>query len=215
MSSSPIQVAIVEDLDEVRQSLREMIEEAEGMTCRNDYADAEAALPGLLAEPPDVVVMDIGLPGMNGIECMLRVKLKNPDIRFMMFTIFDQDNQVFEALKAGADGYILKHEPMEEILEAIREIYVGGAPMSRHIARKVMRSFHRLPATPSGEAPLTLRETQILEQLTQGLLYKEIADNLVITTGTVKQHIHNIYQKLHVQNRTEAINKYLDLDVGL
>ncbi len=210
MSPAFIQVAIVEDLDEVRQSLREAIEETPGLLCINDYGDAETALPGLLAEPPDVVVMDIGLPGMNGIECMLRVKLKNPDIRFMMFTIFDQDNQVFEALKAGADGYILKHEPLEDILEAIREVKAGGAPMSRHIARKVMRSFHRLPKTDPEEAPLTVRETQILEELARGRLYKEIADSLHIAVGTVKQHIHNIYQKLHVQNRTEAINKYLN-----
>lgn len=212
MSPSNTRVSIVEDLDEVRLSLRAAIDEADGLQCLNDYATGEAALSGLLADPPDVVVMDIGLPGINGIECMLRVKLKNPDIRFMMFTIFDKDEQVFEALKAGADGYILKHEPFDEILSAIREVHAGGAPMSRHIARKVMRSFHRLPQPPDGETPLTPRETEVLEKLSKGWLYKEIADNLDIKLGTVKQHIHKIYKKLHVQNRTEAINKYHNLE---
>ena len=126
---------------------------------------------------------------MNGIECMLRIKLKKPDMRFMMFTVFDHDSKVFEALKAGADGYILKHESFEDIIEAIRELQAGGAPMSRHIARKVMRSFRRLPEAEGGEKPLTPREIEILENLSRGLLYKEIADQMGISIKTVENQM--------------------------
>jgi len=211
MPPAPIRVAIVEDLEEVRLSLRETIEETDGLTCLNNFSDAESAIPLLIADPPDVIVMDIGLPGMTGIECMIRVKEQAPEVRVMMFTIFDKDDRVFEALKAGADGYILKQDSFEEILEAIREMHDGGAPMSRHIARKVLRSFRRPLRSVREEMPLTAREIEVLEKLAKGKLYKEVADCLNIALGTVKQHVHKIYQKLHVQNRTEAINKYRDL----
>ena len=210
MKEATIRVSIVDDLDEVRETLKAAIDETEDMVCVSNYPDAEEALTGLEKDEPDIVIMDIGLPRMSGIECMLRIKLKKPDMRFMMFTVFDHDSKVFEALKAGADGYILKHESFENIIENVRELHAGGAPMSRHIARKVMRSFRRLPETEGGEKPLTPREIEILENLSRGLLYKEIADQMEIRIGTVKQHIHNVYKKLHVQNKTEAINKYLN-----
>jgi len=157
---------------------------------------------------PEVVIMDIGLPGMSGIEGVIRLKEKYPHINFLMFTIF-ADDHVFEALKAGADGYILKREAPEKILQAIREVKDGGAPMSRTIARKVLDSFRPKKKNKAIIESLTPRQIEILELLDTGLSYKLIADQLEIAEGTVKQHIHHIYRKLQVNNRTEAINKYL------
>jgi DNA-binding NarL/FixJ family response regulator len=153
--------------------------------------------------------MDINLPGMNGIECIRHTAPKSGRTQFMMFTVYENDEKVFEALKAGASGYLLKNTGLVNIIEALRELYEGGSPMSSNIARKLVRNFQQpasknaVPAT----GPLSTRETEILELLARGLLYKEIADQLTISTSTVRQHIHRIYEKLHVQNRTEAINK--------
>lgn len=207
MPDSIIRVSLVEDVEEVRISLKDNILQTAGMTCAGDYADGETALAALLHEETDIVVMDIGLPGISGIECMFRVKQQRPDLRFLMLTIFDNDEQVFEALKAGADGYLLKRDPMEKTLQAIRELYEGGSPMSRAVALKVLQSF-RPPQRKNTGNLLTTRETEILENLSTGLLYKEIAARLFISEGTVKQHVNHIYQKLQAQNRTEAINKY-------
>lgn len=207
MPESIIRVSLVEDIEEVRISLKNQILQAEGMTCIGDYADGETALDALLLEETDIVVMDIGLPGMSGIECMLRVKQQRADLRFLAFTVFDNDEHVFEALKAGADGYILKRDPMEKTLQAIEELYAGGSPMSRSVALKVLQSF-RPPQRKNADKILTTRETEILETLSKGLFYKEIASLLFISEGTVKQHVNHIYQKLQAQNRTEAINKY-------
>ncbi len=203
-----LKISIVEDLEEIRETLKMKIAEAADFQVLKAFPDAEQALPGLLLHKPDVVLMDIGLPGMSGVECMMRVKAHAPEIRFLMFTIFDNDENVFEALKAGADGYILKREPIPRIIESLREVFQGGAPMSRAIARKVLTSFQETkPSTPSTEI-LTPRQVEILQQLSKGLPYKLIGHQLQITEGTVKQHIHQIYKKLQVNNRTEASNKY-------
>ena len=202
-----IRVSLVDDLEEVRIALKNRILQTEGMTCVGDYADGETALAALLLAETDIVVMDIGLPGMSGIECMLRVKQQRTDLRFLAFTVFDNDEHVFEALKAGADGYVLKRDPMEKILQAIQELYAGGSPMSRAVALKVLHSFRPPQRKKTGQI-LTTREVEILDTLSKGLFYKEIASQLFISEGTVKQHVNHIYQKLQAQNRTEAINKY-------
>ena len=151
--------------------------------------------------------MDINLPGMNGIECIRQVKDKSPDSQFMMFTVYENDEKVFEALKAGASGYLLKNTGLLQIVESLKELHHGGSPMSANIARKLVNLFRHSPKESVTVDVLSNRENEILQLLAKGLLYKEIADQLQISTGTVRQHIHNIYEKLHVQNRTEAINK--------
>ena len=155
---------------------------------------------------PDVVIMDINLPGMNGIECIKKVKLSCPNTQFIMFTIYENDEKVFEALVAGASGYMLKKTPLSKIIESLIELHEGGAPMSMQIARKVIDKMRR-NESPSLNEDLTTRENEVLQCLAKGWLYKEIGTKLNISMGTVRQHIHNIYEKLHVQNRTEALNK--------
>ncbi|MCB0644660.1 MAG: response regulator transcription factor [Phaeodactylibacter sp.] len=206
-------VSIVEDVPEIREALIEVLQESPDINFLNAYDNGEDAFIGLPLDQPEVVIMDIGLPEQGGIECMLKVKQRYDSARFIMFTVFDDDDNVFEALKAGASGYVLKKDGPDGVLNAIRELTEGeGAPMSRSIARKVIQSFHQInnQRDPDLEK-LTNREKEILELLSRGLLYKEIADQVEpnITEGTVKQHIHKIYKKLHVNNRTEAINKFL------
>lgn len=202
-------MSVVEDMDEVRQKIKRIIDESEEFICLSTYSNAEKALEELPRLSPDIVLMDINLPGMSGIECIKEVKKKCPQIQFMMFTIYENSEQVYEALAAGANGYLLKQTPPEEILRALKELYEGGAPMSTHIARKVVSFFQKENKNnPEHSADLSKREKQVLELLSKGFLYKEISDQLFISTGTVRQHIHKIYEKLHVQNRTEAINKF-------
>lgn len=201
-----IRVSIVEDISEIREGLRFIINQTPGFACASAYDNAEQALQELPALHPDLVVMDINLPGMSGIECIRRVKALSPQVQFVMFTVFEDSEQVFEALAAGASGYLLKKTPPHKIIDALQELQEGGSPMSTAIARKVVASFQKQP--PTNEVnKLSVREKTILDYLAQGLLYKEIAGRLSISTGTVRQHIHNIYEKLHVQNRTEALNK--------
>jgi DNA-binding NarL/FixJ family response regulator len=151
--------------------------------------------------------MDINLPGMNGIECIRQVKDKIPDTQFMMFTVYENDEKVFEALKAGASGYLLKNTGLVQLIESLKELYNGGSPMSANIARKLVTLFRNDNKETAKLDILSSRENEILQLLAKGLLYKEIADQLSISVSTVRQHIHHIYEKLHVQNRTEAINK--------
>jgi DNA-binding NarL/FixJ family response regulator len=153
------------------------------------------------------VIMDINLPGMSGIECIRLVKKKTPNTQFMMFTVYENDEKVFEALKAGASGYLLKNTGLLQITESLTELFNGGSPMSSNIARKLVTVFRAQHTEAEPVEALSKRENEILQLLSKGLLYKEIADQLSISTGTVRQHIHKIYEKLHVQNRTEAINK--------
>jgi DNA-binding NarL/FixJ family response regulator len=203
-----IAISIVEDIKDVRESLQRLIESAQGFLCLSIYSNAEDALKGLPLVNPDIVLMDINLPGMNGIECIKKIKTVCPKIQFMMFTIFEDREQVFEALAAGASGYLLKKTPKEKILEALHELHEGGSPMSSHIARKVVDYFQKEKEARDTAAQLSQREKEVLELLSKGFLYKEIGDKLNITPGTVAQHIHKIYDKLHVENRTEAVNKF-------
>jgi DNA-binding NarL/FixJ family response regulator len=205
-------VAIVEDKDDIRNSLQMLINSSSQCGCEHVYADAESALEEIPYREPDVVLMDIQLPGMSGIECIRQIKGINGKIQFMMMTVYEDTENIFKSLEAGASGYLLKNTSPKKILEAITELYEGGSPMSGEIARKVVSSFSKVQT--SGKADdetkkLTPREFEIVELLSKGFLYKEIADQLNITVGTVKQHIHNTYEKLQVNNRTEAINKVL------
>jgi DNA-binding NarL/FixJ family response regulator len=176
------------------------------------YLDAEAALEEIPYRQPDVVLMDIQLPGMSGIECIRQIKSINPKIQFMMMTVYEDAENIFKSLEAGASGYLLKNTSPKKILEAIIELKEGGSPMSGEIARKVVSSFSKVQNFGKADdemKKLTPREFEIVELLSKGFLYKEIADQLNITVGTVKQHIHNTYEKLQVNNRTEAINKVM------
>jgi DNA-binding NarL/FixJ family response regulator len=202
-----ISLAIVEDLDEVREGLKQFISLNPEFKVLDTFKTAEEALYDLPNLKPDIVIMDISLPGMNGIECIRQVKNKIPQTQFMMFTVYENDEKVFEALKAGASGYLLKNTGLVQMIEALQELHNGGSPMSANIARKLVTVFREQGNREVSVDTLSSRENEILQLLSKGLLYKEIADQLSISTSTVRQHIHNIYEKLHVQNRTEAINK--------
>ena len=207
MNDKTIKVSIVEDNDDIREALRVLINGSMGFECIHVYPDAETAIEDMPAREIDVVLMDINLPGMNGIECMRSVKDKMPQTQFMMCTVYDDDEDIFSALESGATGYLLKRTSPAQILEAIRDLYNGGSPMSSEIARRVVASVQRRKKLSEPVETLTNRENEILEYLAKGFLYKEIAEKLFISYETVKRHIHNIYDKLHVQTRTEALNK--------
>ena len=209
MKNTPLRVSIVEDDNTIRETLRSLFIFEEGMECFSVHSNAEDALMRLNGTYPDVIIMDINLPGASGIDCVRQLSERSDNTQYLMYTVHDDDHRVFEALKAGANGYILKSSTPDQILEAVRELAEGGSPMSAHVARRVVQHFR--PAqdrSNMGDAVLSDREHDVLGLLAQGLLYKEIGDRLGITTGTVKQHIHRIYEKLHVQNRTEAVNRY-------
>jgi len=202
-----ISITIVEDLDEVREGLNQFISLNPEFIIRDTFKTAEEALLQIPLSQPDIVIMDINLPGMNGIECIRQVKDKSPNTQFMMFTVYENDEKVFDALKAGASGYLLKNTGLAQLIEALRELHRGGSPMSSNIARKLVTVFREHEQNMPTMELLSHRENEILQLLSKGLLYKEIAEQLSISTHTVRQHIHKIYEKLHVQNRTEAINK--------
>ncbi len=202
----PIKVSIVEDLVEVRTGLAELVSSDKELLLMENFENAESAIEKLPALAPDIVIMDINLPGMSGIECIKIIKQKCPDTQFMMFTVYETDEKVLQALQAGASGYLLKRTEPKRILESIKELSQGGSPMSSNIARKLVNIFFHEKANTKKEI-LSDRENEVLQLLADGLLYKEIAERLHIGHGTVRQHIHNIYEKLHVQNRTEALNK--------
>ncbi len=204
-------VAIVEDNNDIRLALEQIIESSEEYTLAGSCISGEEALIKLPILNPRVVLMDIGLGGMSGIEVVKELKTTHPEILFMMCTIYDEDEKIFEALSAGANGYILKKTSPAKLLEGIKELIEGGAPMSSQIARKVVAAFQNKPnAAVTGSAldVLSKRENEILEMLSTGLLYKEISDKLYISSETVRKHVYHIYEKLHVSNRIEAVNKY-------
>ena len=207
-----INVAIVEDDDRVRESLGLLIQGTSEFTCTGSYRTAESALKGITASPPDVVLMDINLPRASGIECVQQIRMQCPNLNVLMLTVHDDGDIIFRALEAGANGYLLKRTPPAEILNAIKEVYAGGAPMTSSIARKVLQSFHQRASTLASTEKLTLRESEILDLLSKGYLYKEIAAQLGIGFDTVHSHVRNIYSKLHVRTRTEAVAKYLRPD---
>jgi len=199
-----IYVSIVEDEPEVRAGLRFLVNQTPGFSCVSVYDNAEDAFAHLLQDDPNIVIMDIGLPRGTGIDCIRKLKASGSHrMQFVVFTIYEDSDQVFEALAAGASGYLLKNTSPDKIITALKELHEGGSPMSLTIARKVVSTFH----APAERSKLSAREMEILSLLAKGSFYKEIADRLCISVGTVRQHIHNIYEKLHVQNRTEAINK--------
>ncbi len=202
-----ITICIVEDLVEVREGLKQFISLNPEFNVLNTFSTAEEALNEIPRLKPEIVIMDISLPGMNGIECIRQVKDKSPATQFMMFTVYENDEKVFEALKAGASGYLLKNTGLLQMIEALKELHNGGSPMSANIARKLVTVFLDKEKETATIEILSKRENEILKLLSKGLLYKEISDQLSISTGTVRQHIHHIYEKLHVQNRTEALNK--------
>ena len=209
MTKMPITLAIVEDLDEVRDGLKNFLALSPEFKVLQTYKTAEDALLSIPEIQPDIVIMDINLPGMSGIECIREIKKTKIPTQFMMFTVYENDEKVFEALKAGASGYLLKNTGLIHIIESLKELHEGGSPMSANIARKLVKNFQdeEKEDLPSNLTLLSIRENEILQWLAHGLLYKEIAEKLNISTSTVRQHIHRIYEKLHVQNRTEAINK--------
>ena len=202
-----ISIAIVEDLDEVRDGLLQFISLSNEFRVLDTYKTAEEALYDVPSIKPDIIIMDINLPGLNGIECMRELKTRLPKTQFMMFTVYENDEKVFEALKAGATGYLLKNTGLVQLIEALKELHNGGSPMSANIARKLVNLFQAEEKDKISIDVLSQREKEVLQLLAKGLLYKEIAEKLSISTATVRQHIHKIYEKLHVQNRTEALNK--------
>jgi DNA-binding NarL/FixJ family response regulator len=201
-----IAVAIVEDVKDIREGLRLLIDNSDDFMCREVYASAEEALAGLPQSQPEVVLMDINLPGINGIECIRQLKPQCAGTQFIMSTVYEDDESIFESLKAGATGYLLKKTEPAKILEAIREVYSGGSPMSTQIARKVIASFQFKSGIDEADI-LTHREKEILKALSKGLRYKEIASEMHISIETVRTHVRRIYEKLQVQSRTEALNK--------
>jgi DNA-binding NarL/FixJ family response regulator len=204
-----IKVSIVEDNDQLRGTLARVIGRADGFQCISHYANAEAALEGLPKDRPDVVLMDINLPGMNGVECVRRLKQAAPEILPVMLTVYEDTDNIFEALTAGAAGYLLKRTKSAELLEAIREVHRGGSPMTTHIARKVTQSFQKAGPSAKATENLSEREQEVLSCLSQGFLYKEIAEKLGISYETVHTYIRRIYEKLQVRTRTEAVAKFL------
>jgi DNA-binding NarL/FixJ family response regulator len=202
-----ITIVIVEDLDEVREGLNNFISLNRDFKVLDSFKTAEEALYAVPEIKPDVVIMDINLPGINGIECIRLLKDKSPGTQFMMFTVYENDEKVFEALKAGASGYLLKNTGLPQLAEALKDLHGGGSPMSANIARKLVSFFRSTEKETERVETLSDRENEVLQLLSKGLLYKEIAGGLSISIATVRQHIHHIYEKLHVQNRTEAINK--------
>jgi len=206
-----IKVAIIEDNDQFRTALETIVSQEKDTTLTGSYTSAEKALSGLEQTPPDIAIVDIGLPGMRGTELIFQLKNKIRQTQFMVCTIHDDNDSIFEALKSGASGYILK-DPVTatEIIKAIHDLYNGGSPMSPFIARKVIGTF-RKPVINTANSLLSQREKEVLELVAKGLLYKEIAQRLTISAETVKKHLKNIYQKLHVQNKVEALNKFRPL----
>ena len=204
-----IAVSIVEDDAEVRGSLARLINSSPGYRCVSEHASAEDALEEIPGVKPDVTLMDINLSGLNGVECVRRLKPILPATQIIMLTVYQNTENIFNALAAGATGYLLKQTPPAELLAAIRSVHEGGSPMSSHIARKIVQSFQQRAPVEREADSLSPREAQVLDLLAKGYLYKEIADTMKVTYATVHTHIRHIYEKLHVRSRTEAVAKHL------
>jgi DNA-binding NarL/FixJ family response regulator len=204
----PISISIVEDNEKLRGTLARVLNRADGFRCVSQHGSAEDALKDLPGLKPEVVLMDINLPGMNGVECVRQLKPLLPQTQVMMLTVYEDTENIFNALAAGASGYMLKRTSSKELIEAIHEVRRGGSPMTMHIARKVVQSFQKIAPAQSTDN-LSEREQQVLDLLSQGLIYKEIAEKLGISYETVHTYIRRIYEKLQVRTRTEAVAKFL------
>ncbi len=205
----PIKVSIIEDDDWIRENLSTQIRQTPGFTLVKAYRNAEDALSHIPLELPEVILVDINLPRMNGIECVRKIKQSHPALQILMLTVFEDSDKIFNSLLAGASGYLLKRTPLGEIIEAISNVHKGNSPMSGHIARKVVQYFNLRGAADNELEKLSRREREVLERLAEGIAYKEIAHALSLSIDTVRMHIKGIYGKLHVHSRGEAVAKYL------
>lgn len=206
---SPIKVALVEDDEGIRSSLAALIRRAGGFLLAGDYPDGESALKEIPHRRPDVVLMDINLPGMTGVECVRQLKAAAPEVQFLMLTVYEDSESLFNSLKAGASGYLLKRTASSKLLEAIRDVHAGGSPVTPQVARRLVQFFSRPEATGSPLCRLTAGEHEFLDQLANGYAYKEIAERMNISIDTVRSYVRTVYDKLHVHSRTEAVVKYL------
>jgi len=207
----PLRISLIEDNERLRQLVARWLQPEADFTVVSQYADAETACQFLANDHPDVVLVDINLPGQNGIDCVRQLKPKLPATQFAMMTVYEDASRIFNALAAGASGYLLKQTQRTELIGAIRELHRGGSPMSTNIARKVVQFFQQPAtakfATAAPESKLSEREQQVLDGLVKGALYKEIADELGISMGTIHTYIRRIYEKLHVHSRAQAVAK--------
>jgi len=210
-SSPPINVAIVEDSSGTRESLTALLDRSPGLRCVGSHANGEEALRDLPAQSPDVVLMDINLPGMSGVEAVRRLKPALPTTQFVMLTVYEDADHIYNALAAGATGYLLKQTPRDELLDALADVHRGGSPMTSNIARKVVQSFRQAPSAASAGEGLSPREQEVLDLLARGYLYKEIAERLNISVPTVNTYVRRMYEKLHVRSRAQAVAKYAHL----
>lgn len=209
--SVSVLVSIVEDDASIRQILTEWISRAEGFRCHSVHDSAESALAKLPEANPRIVLVDINLPGQSGIECVRRLKPTMPDTQFMMLTVYEDTGHIFDALKAGASGYLLKRTPREELIASLKQVQEGGSPMTSYIARKVVQSFYQTPAERSETEGLSPREREVLELLARGYFYKEITEALGISMSTVNTHVRRVYEKLHVHSRAQAVAKLAEM----
>jgi DNA-binding NarL/FixJ family response regulator len=201
-------VVIVEDDRGLREQILQILESAPDLKCLGAFVSGEEAVPKILEKRPDVVLMDIKLPGMSGIQCVAEIKKAAPEMQIIMVTVYEDSERIFRALKAGANGYLVKSSPPERLIEAIRDAYKGGAPMSSHIARKVVQHFHLLGPSVQESENLSPREREVLDLLAMGFIYKEIGSKLNIGTETVRTYVKNICQKMHVRSRLEAVARH-------
>ncbi len=209
-------ISVVEDDPKAREILVGWVNRAEGLRCVSDHGSAEDALAAIPGCKPQVVLMDINLPGINGVECGRRLKAKLPETQFLMLTVYEDSDHIFQALQAGATGYLLKRTPRAELMAALRDVHAGGSPMTTNIARKVVKvvkAFHQVAPPAPVATELSPRENEVLHLLAQGYLYKEIADALNVAVPTVNTYIRRIYEKLHVRTRTEAVARFAHLPV--
>jgi DNA-binding NarL/FixJ family response regulator len=204
-------VSIVEDDASIRQILTEWIGRAEGFRCHSVHDSAESALAKLPEEKPRIVLVDINLPGQSGIECVRRLKPTMPNTQFMMLTVYEDTGHIFDALKAGASGYLLKRTPREELIASLKQVQEGGSPMTSYIARKVVQSFYQTPPERLETEGLSPREREVLELLARGYFYKEITEALGISMSTVNTHVRRVYEKLHVHSRAQAVAKLAEM----
>ncbi len=211
VQSATIRVAVVEDDNSIRGILKNWLEEADGFTCAGVFPDVESALPQLPKLKPDVAIVDINLPGLSGIECVRQMKARLPTTQFVMLTVYEDSNHIFDALSAGATGYLVKTTSREALIAALKEVHAGGSPMSGNIARKVVQHLQQPKPRLQPSDDLSKRENEVLVLLAQGYLYKEIAEALGIRLDTVNTYIRRIYEKLHVHSRAQAVARFTNL----